>query len=102
MSNIFEMLGVAREEEREKFNLDLAPAEIEAYFRKNDDVNLSVPLAIVRQVREEVVYKMGHQKLGADDMVAASGMLRALARFEELYYWGMKQRDKYRTAGGER
>ena len=40
------------------------------YFEKNNDVDLSVPLAIARQIREEITWSLARskKKMGADEL----------------------------------
>lgn len=81
--------------------MDLSEEDVAAYFKKNDDVNLSVPLAIVRQVREENVYSLGHNtKMKPEELAVCQGVLRGLARFEEIYLTAVSRREKLvRSAG---
>lgn len=82
--------------------MDLSDDDVAAYFRKNDDVNLSVPLAIVRQVREENVYSLGHNTdMKTDDLACVQGVLRGLARFEALYVAAIARREHLVTSAGK-
>ena len=83
--------------------MDLSDEDVASYFRKNDDVNLSIPLAIIRQVREETVYSLGHnaRNMKHEDLACVQGVLRGLARFESLYLTAIARRDRLVAAAGK-
>ena len=83
--------------------MDLSDEDVASYFRKNDDVNLSVPLAIIRQVREETVYSLGHnaKNMKHEDLACVQGVLRGLARFESLYLAAIASRDRLVASAGK-
>ena len=61
--------------------------QVRRYFEKNTDMDLSVPLAVARQVREEVTWSLARskKKMGADELATMRGMLAGIAKFEDLY-----------------
>lgn len=61
--------------------------QVRRYFEKNTDTDLSVPLAVARQVREEVTWSLARskKKMGADELATMRGMLAGIAKFEDLY-----------------
>ena len=72
--------------------------QVRRYFEKNTDIDLSVPLAVARQVREEVTWKLARGKaLSADDLACMQGMLAGIARFEDLYCAAMRQQGRLRN-----
>lgn len=70
------------------------------YFEKNTDMDLSVPLAVARQVREEVTWSLARskKKMGADELATMRGMLAGIAKFEDLYCAAMRQQGRLRNA----
>ena len=73
----------------------LTEAQVKAYFEKNADIDLSVPLAVARQVREEVTWKLARGKnISADDLSCMQGMLAGIARFEDLYCAALEHRER--------
>ena len=72
--------------------------QVRRYFEKNTDMDLSVPLAVARQVREEIMWKLARGKaLSADDLACMQGMLAGIARFEDLYCAAMRQQGRLRN-----
>ena len=72
--------------------------QVRRYFEKNTDMDLSVPLAVARQVREEITWKLARGKaLSADDLACMQGMLAGIARFEDLYCAAMRQQGRLRS-----
>jgi len=74
----------------------LTENQVRAYFDKNSDIDLSVPLAIARQVREEVTWTLsrGKRKMAADELAMMRGMLAGIARFEDLYCAALERRGR--------
>lgn len=77
----------------------LTEEQVKRYFEKNADIDLSVPLAIARQVREEVTWSLarGKKKLAADDLAMMRGMLAGIAKFEDLYCAALRQQGRLRN-----
>ena len=77
----------------------LTEEQVKAYFEKNADIDLAVPLAIARQVREEVTWKLARGKnISADDLSCMQGMLAGIARFEDLYCAALEHRERLARA----
>lgn len=74
--------------------------QVRRYFEKNTDMDLSVPLAVARQVREEVTWSLARskKKMGADELATMRGMLAGIAKFEDLYCAAMRQQGRLRNA----
>ena len=74
--------------------------QVRRYFEKNTDMDLSVPLAVARQVREEVTWSLARskKKMGADELATMRGMLAGIAKFEDLYCAAMRQQRRLRNA----
>ena len=72
--------------------------QVRRYFEKNTDMDLSVPLAVARQVREEVTWSLARskKKMGADELATMRGMLAGIAKFEDLYCAAMRQQGRLR------
>ena len=72
--------------------------QVRRYFEKNADMDLSVPLAIARQVREEITWNLSRskKKLSADDLATMRGMLAGIAKFEDLYCAALRQQGRLR------
>ena len=70
--------------------------QVRRYFEKNTDMDLSVPLAVARQVREEVTWGLSRskKKLAADDLAMMRGMLAGIAKFEDLYCAALRQQGR--------
>ena len=68
-------------------------------FEKNTDMDLSVPLAVARQVREEITWSLSRskKKLAADDLAMMRGMLAGIAKFEDLYCAALRQQGRLRN-----
>ena len=66
--------------------------QVRRYFEKNTDMDLSVPLAVARQVREEVTWDLARskKKLTGEDLATMRGMLKGIAKFEDLYCAAMR------------
>ena len=76
----------------------LTEEQVKRYFEKNADIDLSVPLAIARQVREEITWKLSRGKnLSADDLACMQGMLAGIAKFEDLYCAALRQQGRLRN-----
>lgn len=73
--------------------------QVRRYFEKNTDMDLSVPLAVARQVREEVTWSLARskKKMGADELATMRGMLAGIAKFEDLYCAAMRQQGRLRN-----
>lgn len=73
--------------------------QVRRYFEKNTDMDLSVPLAVARQVREGVTWSLGRskKKMGADELATMRGMLAGIAKFEDLYCAAMRQQGRLRN-----
>ena len=72
--------------------------QVKRYFEKNADIDLSVPLAVARQVREEITWKLARGKaLSADDLACMQGMLAGIARFEDLYCAALRMQDRLKV-----
>ena len=73
--------------------------QVRRYFEKNTDMDLSVPLAVARQVREEVTWSRARskKKMGADELATMRGMLAGIAKFEDLYCAAMRQQGRLRN-----
>lgn len=73
--------------------------QVRRYFEKNTDMDLSVPLAVARQVREEVTWRLARskKKMGADELATMRGMLAGIAKFEDLYCAAMRQQGRLRN-----
>ena len=73
--------------------------QVNRYFEKNADIDLSVPLAIARQVREEITWNLSRskKKLAADDLATMRGMLAGIAKFEDLYCAALRQQGRLRN-----
>ena len=73
--------------------------QVNRYFEKNADIDLSVPLAIARQVREEITWNLSRskKKLAADDLAMMRGMLAGIAKFEDLYCAALRQQGRLRN-----
>ena len=58
------------------------------------------PLAVARQVREEVTWSLARskKKMGADELATMRGMLAGIAKFEDLYCAAMRQQGRLRNA----
>jgi len=81
----------------------LTEEQVKAYFEKNADIDLSVPLAIARQVREEVTWNMARGKgITADGLARMQGMLAGIARFEDLYYAALEHKERFARARSRR
>lgn len=77
----------------------LTEEQVKAYFEKNADIDLSVPLGVARQVREEVTWTMARGKgISADDLARMQGMLAGVARFEDLYLAALEHRERLARA----
>jgi hypothetical protein len=76
----------------------LTEEQVKRYFEKNADIDLSVPLAIARQVREEITWDLSRskKKLAADDLATMRGMLAGIAKFEDLYCAALRQQGRLR------
>ena len=74
--------------------------QVRRYFETNTDMDLSVPLAVARQVREEVTWSLARskKKMGADELATMRGMLAGIAKFEDLYCAAMRQQGRLRNA----
>ena len=74
--------------------------QVRRYFEKNTDMDLSVPLAVARQVREEVTWSLARskKKMGADELATMRGMLAGIAKFEDLYCAAMRKQGRLRNA----
>lgn len=73
--------------------------QVRRYFEKNTDMDLSVPLAIARQIREEITWKLARGKaLSGDDLACMQGMLAGIAKFEDYYCAAMRKQDRLRNA----
>ena len=74
----------------------LTEEQVKRYFEKNADIDLSVPLAIARQVREEITWNLSRskKKLAADDLATMRGMLAGIAKFEDLYCAALRQQGR--------
>ena len=74
--------------------------QVRRYFEKNTDMDLSVPLAVARQVREEVTWSLARskKKLTGEDLATMRGMLAGIAKFEDLYCAAMRQQGRLRNA----
>ena len=72
--------------------------QVRRYFEKNNDVDLSVPLAIARQIREEITWSLARskKKMGADELATLRGMLAGVAKFEDLYCAALRQQGRLR------
>lgn len=77
----------------------LTEEQVKRYFEKNADIDLSVPLAIARQVREEITWNLSRskKKLAADDLATMRGMLAGIAKFEDLYCAALRQQGRLRN-----
>ncbi len=77
----------------------ISEEQVRRYFEKNNDVDLSVPLAIARQVREEITWNLSRskKKLAADDLATMRGMLAGIAKFEDLYCAALRQQGRLRN-----
>ena len=77
----------------------LTEEQVKRYFEKNADIDLSVPLAIARQVREEITWNLSRskKKLSADDLAMMRGMLAGIAKFEDLYCAALRQQGRLRN-----
>ena len=73
--------------------------QVRRYFEKNTDMDLSVPLAVARQVREEVTWGLARskKKLTGEDLATMRGMLAGIAKFEDLYCAAMRQQGRLRN-----
>lgn len=73
--------------------------QVRRYFEKNTDMDLSVPLAVARQVREEVTWSLARskKKLTGEDLATMRGMLAGIAKFEDLYCAAMRQQGRLRN-----
>ena len=73
--------------------------QVRRYFEKNTDMDLSVPLAVARQVREEVTWSLARskKKMGADELATMRGMLAGIAKFEDLYCAALRQQGRLRN-----
>ena len=73
--------------------------QVRRYFEKNTDMDLSVPLAVARQVREEVTWDLARskKKLTGEDLATMRGMLAGIAKFEDLYCAAMRQQGRLRS-----
>jgi len=77
----------------------LTEEQVKAYFEKNADIDLSVPLGVARQVREEVTWKMARGNgITADGLARMQGMLAGIARFEDLYCAALEHRERLARA----
>ena len=74
--------------------------QVRRYFEKNADMDLSVPLAVARQVREEVTWSLARskKKLTGEDLATMRGMLAGIAKFEDLYCAALRQQGRLRNA----
>ena len=74
--------------------------QVRRYFEKNTDMDLSVPLAVARQVREGVTWSLARskKKLTGEDLATMRGMLAGIAKFEDLYCAAMRQQGRLRNA----
>ena len=74
----------------------LTEEQVRRYFEKNTDMDLSVPLAVARQVREKVTWSLARskKKLTGEDLATMRGMLAGIARFEDLYCAAMRQQGR--------
>lgn len=72
--------------------------QVRRYFEKNTDMDLSVPLAVARQVREEVTWSLARskKKMDADELATLRGMLAGIAKFEDLYCAALRQQGRLR------
>ena len=77
----------------------LTEEQVKRYFEKNADIDLSVPLAIARQVREEITWNLSRskKKLAADDLAMMRGMLAGIAKFEDPYCAALRQQGRLRN-----
>jgi len=73
--------------------------QVRRYFEKNTDMDLSVPLAVARQVREEVTWGLARskKKLTGEDLATMRGMLAGIAKFEDLYCAALRQQGRLRS-----
>ena len=73
--------------------------QVRRYFEKNTDMDLSVPLAVARQVREEVTWSLARskKKLTGEDLATMRGMLAGIAKFEDLYCAALRQQGRLRN-----
>ena len=73
--------------------------QVRRYFEKNTDMDLSVPLAVARQVREEVTWGLARskKKLTGEDLATMRGMLAGIAKFEDLYCAALRQQGRLRN-----
>lgn len=74
--------------------------QVRRYFEKNTDMDLSVPLAVARQVREEVTWGLARskKKLTGEDLATMRGMLAGIAKFEDLYCAALRMQGRLRNA----
>lgn len=97
-SKIWKWLGGEVGEDRTPDEIveGLTENQVRAYFDKNSDTDLSVPLAIARQVREEVTWTLsrGKRKMAGDELATMRGMLAGIARFEDLYCAALERRGR--------
>lgn len=70
--------------------------QVRRYFEKNTDMDLSVPLAVARQVREKVTWSLARskKKLTGEDLATMRGMLAGIAKFEDLYCAALRQQGR--------
>ena len=73
--------------------------QVRRYFEKNTDMDLSVPLAVARQVREKVTWSLARskKKLTGEDLATMRGELAGIAKFEDLYCAAMRQQGRLRN-----
>ena len=75
----------------EEMTVEISQEQLREYFNKNDEVDRSVPVAIIRQMKDNVVERMAAAESAEGmDLARMQGELIALARFGKLYAEAME------------
>lgn len=76
---------------------------VRQYFARHGDEELDVPLAIARQVREEIVSMMANNMDAEERLVAVwQGIIAGMERFAKIYQRGVEMQREKIGPGGKR